>query len=122
MTTIKRHSFIYGTVRSDAQRVPVFPANIITYPPSSQYALWMALCGVLLCVHMRPTVARVTPVGCSITGVTPSILLQFLFDEIFVVARHFCKSVFCRLWLQYNYPAGSFERNIKCIGGNEKAF
>ena len=75
----------------------------------------MALCGVLVCVHLSPTVARVTLVGCSITGVTPSILLQFLFDEFRVVARYFCKGVFRRLWLQYNYPAGSFERSIKFI-------
>ena len=69
-----------------------------------------------MCIHMSPTVARVTPVGCSITGVTPSILLQFLFDEIRVVARYFCKGVFSRLWLQYNDPAGSFDSS-EVLGG-----
>ena len=73
----------------------------------------MALCGVLIIVHSSPTVARVTLVGCSIAGVAPSILIQFIFDESLVVAWYFCNSLVRRLFLHNNYPVGSFERNIK---------
>ena len=109
---LKAQRSYLGCLLTDfVKKVPVFPATIVTYAPSSQDALWNALCGVVMSVHSTPTVARVTLICCYITGVAPSILLQFLFDESLVVARYFRNGLFHRLFLHYYYPAGILERN-----------